>query len=218
VQATASASRSNGKGKVVARLGKGPPRDMLPACPATHRAARSSPIHDDPVAAANATVLDPLPPPASPSRDYAPLGFAHPRGHPRIALVQRDARQLIATAERSGCRCRLRSQRNRHRLTPSSGPSARSRCRRFRPYGSERVRGARQLPSLVAEPPLQDSPDPAGLSVPPDRTSRCLAPSIGISSRSSTSRTARSPIANSCSSVRSRPSSRTCRGRARLPL
>jgi hypothetical protein len=43
-----------------AAVNEGPPANMLPACLATHRAARSLSVNDDAVAAVGAAVLDPL--------------------------------------------------------------------------------------------------------------------------------------------------------------
>jgi hypothetical protein len=73
VEGTSLALAANGKGKVVEQLGGGPPLNMLPACLATHRAARKSPVSNDAVAASSAAVLGPLALPASPSRDRACL-------------------------------------------------------------------------------------------------------------------------------------------------
>src|SRR5205823_272917 len=65
LEATSLASAAKGEGKLVEQLGEGSPLDMLPACLATDRAARSVPVNDDPVAAASAAVLGPLTLPAS---------------------------------------------------------------------------------------------------------------------------------------------------------
>ena len=75
MEATSLASGAKGTGKVVEQLGEGPPLNMLPACLATHRAARRLPVNDDAVAAGSAAVLGPLALPAS--RDLGVLGLAH---------------------------------------------------------------------------------------------------------------------------------------------
>jgi hypothetical protein len=63
VEATLLASDARKKGNVVEQLRR-PPPNMLPACLATHRAARRLPVNDDAVAADSAAVLGPLAPPA----------------------------------------------------------------------------------------------------------------------------------------------------------
>src|SRR5439155_25076318 len=105
VQATSLAAGARGKSNVVEQLRERPPLNMLPACLATHRAARSLPVNDDPVAAGRAAILGPLAPPASPRRS-----------HPSLALARLDDQHLLAIAVGSGG-CGYRSQRNRHCVT-----------------------------------------------------------------------------------------------------
>ena len=136
MEATSLASGANGKGKAV-ELGEGPPLNMLPACLATHRAARRPLVNDDAVAAGSAAVLGPLALPAWPRRDHASLdlgvlGLAPQGDQLRIALARLDDQHPIAVDEGSGCGCGPRCQRNRHCVTLLPGPSARASCWRFR--------------------------------------------------------------------------------------
>ena len=73
VEATSLASGAREKGNVVAQLRERPPLNMLPACLATHRAARRSPVNDDAIAAESAAVLGRFALPASPRGDHVSL-------------------------------------------------------------------------------------------------------------------------------------------------
>ena len=154
MEATSLASGAKGKGNAVEQLGEGPPLNMLPACLATHRAARRLPVNDDAVAAGSAAVLGPLALPASQPRpsslELGVLGLAHQAtsfGSPRA--TRRSASDRRRSGQRGGCR--LRCQRNRHCVTPFPGALRPDRVAGGSALGSERVGfrlvlGACQLP------------------------------------------------------------------------
>ena len=121
MEATSLASGARKKGNAVEQRER-PPLNMLPACLATHRAARRLPVNDDAAAADSAAVLGPLALPAWPRRDHASLdlgvlGLAPQGDQLRIALAWRDDQHPIEVDEGSGCGCRPRCQRNRHCVT-----------------------------------------------------------------------------------------------------